>query len=143
MKARVRDTTSRAEKTFFGQRRLHVLSKGLSTSKPQKHSIPREENLGRADILFAHARREVPPNSDILGSSFVPSPIHISPCTPRSRRRIKKRLKACPSTSSSNISRSAVLDALDVSERWSTFKVDVCAFLIPLSNSYILTRGAG
>ncbi|KAF8813363.1 hypothetical protein BYT27DRAFT_7006401, partial [Phlegmacium glaucopus] len=115
-KARVKDTTGRLEKTFFGQRRLCALSKGLSASKPMsRYNGPLEESLGLADISLSHARQKTPLNNDDFTSSFIPSPIHIAPCTPRSRRRAKKGLEA--HSSSSNISKSAVLDALDVVER--------------------------
>lgn len=73
--------------------------------------------MGLADISLGHARQKIPPN--VVTGSFVPSPKHISPCTPRSHRRTKRRLET--HSSSSNISKSAVLDALDVSERQSTF----------------------
>ena len=120
-KAKAKDTTGRFEKTFFGQRRLCALSKGLLASKSmQRCNVPLEQRSGLADISLGHARQKIPPSKDVFTSSFIPSPIHISPCTPRSRSRTKRRLEA--HSSSSNTSKSAVLDALNISERQSAFE---------------------
>ena len=86
----------------------------------QKHNDPLQERLRLADISLSHARRKTSSNKDSFTTSFVPSPKHIAPCTPRSRRHTRKMLEA-PS-SRSDISKYAVLDALDVSERQSTVR---------------------
>ena len=91
-----------------------------------RNNILLEESLGGANISLSHAKRKIPPNNDIITSSFIPSPIDVSPSTPRSRRRTQKRLEA--HSSSSNVGGSKALDALDVSERQSTFESEYMRF---------------
>ena len=114
-KARVKDTKGRLEKSFFGQRRLCAASQAM-----KRNNIPLEEGLGCANISLGHAKRKIPPNDDLLTSSFIPNPIDISTATPRSPRRTKRRLEA--HSSGSDVGGSKVLDALDVSERQSYFR---------------------
>ena len=109
-KARVKDTKGRLEKSFFGQRRLCAASQAM-----RRNNIPLEGKLGGANISLGHAKRQIPPNNDLITTSFIPSPIDVSPSTPGSRTRTKQRLEA--HSSSFNVGRSKVLDALDVSER--------------------------
>ena len=129
-KARVKDTTGRLEKSFFGQRRL------CAASQAGRKNIPTEESLGGANISLGHAKRTIPPTS-----SFIPSPIDPSPSTPCSRRRTNKRLEV--HSSSSNVERrSKALDALDVSERQSTFESGYMRFSDPIVfNSHVHTTG--
>jgi hypothetical protein len=131
-KARVKDTTGRLEKSFFGQRRLCAASQAMG-----RNNIPSEESLGGANISLGHAKRKIPPN-DVITGSFIPSPIDLSPSTPHSRRRTKKRLES--HSSSSNVGRSKVLDALDVSERQSTFESGYMRFLIQLCSTAMFIR---
>ena len=139
-KARIKDTIGRLEKTFFGQRRLCAPSKGLLAPKPmQISSISLEGSLERADISLEHAKRRIPPKNDVITSSFVSRPEHINPSTPYSRRQTKRRVEAQPS--SSNVSRSKVLDALDVSERQLTFGSRYMRLLIQLHPTAIFLRG--
>lgn len=136
-KARVKDTTGRLEKSFFGQRRL------CAASQAGRKNIPTEESLGGANISLGHAKRTIPPKNDVITSSFIPSPIDPSPSTPRSRRRTNKRLEV--HSSSSNVGRrSKALDALDVSERQSTFESGYMRFSDPIVfNSHVHTTGPG
>ncbi|KAF9560739.1 hypothetical protein CPC08DRAFT_707896 [Agrocybe pediades] len=112
MKARVKDTVGRQQKTFFGHRRLDLLSQGLSASKtsgkPQLPSISLSSNRGRPDIDLAHARQKIPLEEDADVYSYIPKAVHISPSTPDSRRRLKTT-----HTSSFHGPRSKVLDAVD------------------------------
>ena len=97
---------------------------------------------GAANISLGHAKRKIPPNNDVITSSFIPSPIDISPNTPRSRRHTKKRLEA--HSSNPNVDRSQVLDALDVSERQSPFESGCMRFSDSIVfNSYVPTTGFG
>ena len=108
----------------------------------RKNNIPLEESLGGANISLGHAKRKIPPSNDVVTSSFIASPIDISPSTPKSRRRTKRRLEE--QSSSSNDGRSKVLDALDVSERQSTFESGYMRFSDPVVfNSYVPTTGPG
>ena len=101
-----------------------------------RNNIPLEEGLGCANISLGHAKRKIPPNDDLLTSSFIPnptvnkSPLDISTATPRSPRRTKRRLEA--QSSSSDVGGSKVLDALDVSERQSTFESGYMRFSFDL-----------
>ena len=108
----------------------------------KRNNIPLEEGLGCANISLGHAKRKIPPNDDLLMSSFIPSPIDISTATPRSPRRTKRRLEA--HSSSSDVGGSKVLDALDVSERQSTFESGYMRFSdLIVFNSYVPTTGPG
>jgi hypothetical protein len=104
-----------------------------------RNNIRMEESLGGANISLGHAKRRIPPKNE---SSFIPSPIDPSPSTPRSRRRTNKRLEV--HSSSSNVRRSKALDALDVSERQSTFESGYMRFSDPIVfNSHVPTTGPG
>ncbi|KAF8150883.1 hypothetical protein B0H34DRAFT_155043 [Crassisporium funariophilum] len=114
-KTRVKDTTSRLQKGHFGRQRLDMLSKGLSATKPsEKPNSNQTTNSGIADITLAHAKHRRQSKEDANIATFVPSPVRVAPCTPRSARQ-RRRLEA--HTSSSNASKSQVLEALDTSER--------------------------
>lgn len=103
-----------------------------------RNNIPLEDGLGGANISLGHAKRKIPPSNGLITSSFIPSPIDISPGTPRSPRRTKRRLETY--SSSSNDGRSKVLDALDVSERQSTFESEYMRCSDPIVfNSYVPT----
>ena len=134
-KARVKDTTGRLEKSFFGQRRLCAASQAM-----RRNNIPLDQSLGGANISLGHAKRRIPPNNDVIASSFIPSPIDVSPSTPRSRRRTQKRIQAY--SSSSDVGRSKAIDVLDVSERQSTFESGYMRISDPIVfNSYVPTTG--
>jgi hypothetical protein len=91
----------------------------------QRSNFPPEESLGRADISLSHARQKTPPNNDVITSSFVSSHKQVDPSTPPSHRHTKERIEV--HSSSSNVSRSKVLDALDVSDRQSSFESEIYA----------------
>ena len=108
-----------------------------------RNNVPLEESIGGANISLGHAKRKIPSNNDVITSSFIPSPIDVSPNTPtRSWRRRKKIPEA--HSSGSNVGRSKVLDALDVSERQSTFESGYMRFSdLIVFNSYVPTTGPG
>ena len=85
-----------------------------------RNNIPLEEGLGCANISLGHAKRKIPPNNNLITSSFIPNPKDVSTSTRRSPRRTKRRLEA--HSSGSDVGGSKVLDALDVSERQSYFR---------------------
>ena len=107
-----------------------------------RNNTPFGESLGGANISLGHAKRKIPPNNNVITRSFIPSPIDVSPSTPRSRRRTQKKLEA--HSSSSDVGRSKALDALDVSERQSTFESGYMRFSDPVAfNSCVHTTGPG
>lgn len=137
-KARSRDTTGRVQKGFFGRQRLDMLSKGLSANQERTQNLKHVRENPVSDIGLAHARPKssVAMNEDISLDGFIPAPIHISPCTPKSKARKSKYLSDSASSSSSCPPRSEVLNALDTSER-RCLPHQGCSFRfnIPLSNS--------
>ncbi|KAF8969135.1 hypothetical protein BDZ97DRAFT_266016 [Flammula alnicola] len=140
MKARVKDTIGRQQKGFFGRQRLDILSKGLAASKPSETSRVPTTISSRGltlDIDLAHAKQKIPLDDMTYKKCFIPSPVHISPSTPRSHKRTRK---SDEHTSSSSASRSEVLDALDISERQSSCRGTICARLVMLSSKALFLR---
>ncbi|KDR78806.1 hypothetical protein GALMADRAFT_244377 [Galerina marginata CBS 339.88] len=119
-----------------------MLSQGLSASKlPEKSHLllrPLSSNRGHIEIDLAHARQKTPLDKNTAGAWFIPSPIHISPSTPRSRKRVKTQ-KAHTSSSS----RSEILDVLDTSDRQRFHTPMICAqLLMDVSMTALSLRGA-
>jgi len=111
MKARSKDTVGRQQKGFFGRKRLDILSKGLCTSNATEITTFLSSK-GPENIDFAHARKKIPLDDRIL-RSYIPSPVHVSPSTPRSHKRTRKEAH----TSSSGTRHAKVIEALDTLER--------------------------
>ena len=123
MKTRSKDTVGRQQKGFFGRQRLDLLSKGLCASNATE--IPKITTFlsskGAESIDLAHARQKIPVD-DIISRSYIPSPIRVSPSTPRSHKRTRKEAH----TSSSGTRHSKALEALDTSERQCIVILDIC-----------------
>jgi len=118
MRARAKDTVGRQQKGHFGRQRLDLLSKGLAASKPSERSnsppFPTITKQEPPNISLAHARHKTHADESTVVRRYIPSPVHISPITTRSRRRLRGM---DVHTSSSRGSRSEVLDKLDTTER--------------------------
>ncbi|TFK35554.1 hypothetical protein BDQ12DRAFT_737466 [Crucibulum laeve] len=104
-----------------------MLSKGLCAKKNSTFTAATALQAGsalspRRDITFAHARKNSTyhtQDSDENTRCYIPSPVHVSPCTPRS----KEKLRQMGSTGGSSASRSKsskVLETLDTTEPIST-----------------------
>ncbi|KAF9007552.1 hypothetical protein BDQ17DRAFT_1350869 [Cyathus striatus] len=135
-RARIKDHTSRIQKGFFGKQRLDILAKGFAISNSQSETA--ESNLDRnavstntADLklvdstprvqfAFAHASKKGE-NEGVREEyriGYIPTPIHVSPSTPKSRERLKRRLHSNSSSNGSNgRARSNVLGSLETAER--------------------------
>lgn len=122
MKTRSKDIVGRQQKGFFGRQRLDLLSKGLCASNAT--GIPKIatliSNSGAEDIDLAHARQKIPVD-DVISRSYIPSPIRVSPSTPRSRKRTRKEAHI----SSSGTRHSKALEALDTLERQCIAILDI------------------
>ena len=123
MKIRSKDTVGRQQKGFFGRQRLDLLSKGLCASNATR--IPKiaafVSSFGAENIDLAHARQKIPVD-DIISRSYIPSPIRVSPSTPRSHKRTRREAH----TSSSGTRHSKALEALDTLERQCIAILDIC-----------------
>ncbi|KAF8907246.1 hypothetical protein CPB84DRAFT_1843953 [Gymnopilus junonius] len=124
MKARAKDAIGRIQKGFFGRQKFDMLYQGLSSSSkptPTGKLTPGTQKLvslkePRLEIDLAHARKKIPIDDDSTGR-FIPSPIHVAPSTPRSRKQLKAHSDAHTSSSPSvGRKKSKVLDILDTSE---------------------------
>ncbi|KAF9532495.1 hypothetical protein CPB83DRAFT_890694 [Crepidotus variabilis] len=120
MKARAKDTVARQQKGFFGRKRLDMLAKGFSCStnanvsrSPPNFPIPKQ--MGPQDIALAHARAQQNKNDSDGSSSksYIPSPIHVSNSSPRSKKRLRTNQAH---TSSPEMGKSVILDTLDTTE---------------------------
>lgn len=122
MKTRSKDRVGRQQKGFFGRQRLDLLSKGLCASNAT--GIPKiaafVSSFGAENIDLAHARQKIPVD-DIISRSYIPSPIRVSPSTPRSHKRTREA-----HTSSSGTRHSQGLEALDTLERQCIAILDIC-----------------
>lgn len=118
-KARLKDTTRRTQKGFFGRQRLDILAKGVSaysTWGKQTPDCSRKPVSLISEIGLAHAFNDAhrtPEVNSFTRYSFIPSPIHVSPCTPH----LKKTMPHDEPSSGSRSHSSEVLDALDTYER--------------------------
>ena len=123
MKIRSRDTVGRQQKGFFGRQRLDLLSKGLCASNAAE--IPKIATFlssgGAENIDLAHARQKIPVD-DVMLRSYIPSPIRVSPSTPRSHKRTRKEAH----TSSSGTRHSKALEVLDTLERQCISILNIC-----------------
>jgi hypothetical protein len=120
MKARVKDAVGRQQKGHFGRQKLVILSKGISATKPSEHGLAGSavSALGKSsaqDIELAHARKKILLDDTASVRSFIPSPIHVTPRTPRSYNRGRTRASEMH-IPSPGARRSKVLDAVDLSE---------------------------
>jgi hypothetical protein len=120
MKARVKDAVGRQQKGHFGRQRLDILSKGISATKPSEtgragFAVPALGRSSAQDIELAHARKKIPLDDTASMRSFIPSPIHVTPRTPRSYNRARTRASEMH-IPSPGAHRSKVLDAVDLSE---------------------------
>jgi hypothetical protein len=127
MKIRSKDTVGRQQKGFFGRQRLDLLSKGLCTSNTTEipKIAPFLSSRGAEDIEFAHARQKISVD-DVILRSYIPSPIRVSPSTPRSHKRTRKEAH----TSSSGTRHSRALEALDTLERQCIVILDIYASVV-------------
>jgi len=121
MKARVKDTVKRQQNVFFGNKRLDILSQGLSASKlfgkPQLPSLSLSSNGGQPYIDLAHARQKIPLEKDADVRAYVPKAVHIPRTTQDSLNYFEKDTH----TLSTGPRKSRVLDAIDAGDRqWDT-----------------------
>ncbi|KAJ3867018.1 hypothetical protein EV359DRAFT_78979 [Lentinula novae-zelandiae] len=121
-KARVRDSASRAQKRYFGAQRLN-LAANRGSGMTEKSGVNLILDLAQTngstksipDIKLAHARQNSSnTTSQIVG--YIPDPIRISPCTPKSQLRLSKISMDSNHTSSARIKPSRILQALDTCE---------------------------
>lgn len=126
---RTKDTATRAQKRFFGQQKYKNLSLGASGNAdmfPTKAANHPGKSLPSIGLAHARQKKGLPDDEDDEEAenkplSFIPSPIHLHPCTPKSKAK-KARLLAATSSASSaelKIQSSEVLELIDTTERAS------------------------
>lgn len=119
MKTRARDEVGRKQKGFFGRQRFDMLSKGLSAplERSAARSIPFGVRQGPEKIALAHARgkhNEEISDKEEITTCYIPSPVRV----PSNKGSWRTRTQGFDAhTSSSDATRSEVLDNLDLSER--------------------------
>ncbi|KAJ3996189.1 hypothetical protein F5050DRAFT_1895223 [Lentinula boryana] len=122
-KARVRDSTGRAQKRYFGAQRLNLAANRGTTGRFGANDLG--STLGSvktngptrsiSDIKLAHARQHSS-NTDNQITGYIPAPIRISPCTPNSKMRLSKISEDSSGSGPRRVKRSKVLQALDTCE---------------------------
>ncbi|GAW09717.1 protein [Lentinula edodes] len=121
-KARVRDSASRAQKRYFGAQRLNLAANrgsGMTEKSGVNPILDLVQTNGFTksipDIKLAHARQNSSNTANqIVG--YIPDPIRVSPCTPKSQLRLSKISMDSNHSSSTRIMPSRVLQALDTCE---------------------------
>ncbi|KAJ3744167.1 hypothetical protein DFH05DRAFT_1157808 [Lentinula detonsa] len=128
-KARVKDSTGRAQKRHFGAQRLNLAANrgttGRSGANDPGSTLDSVKTNGPtrsiSDIKLAHARQHSP-NTDNQITGYIPAPIRISPCTPKSKMRLSKLFEDSSGSGPRRLKPSKVLQALDTCERMSQTK---------------------
>jgi hypothetical protein len=115
-KARVKDSTGRIQKVFFGRRRLDLLSKGITNNLRESSYHGKGSKLTSLSIDLAHSKQTTEISSRHDGQSFIHSPTRFFSSTPGTRRSGLRTGQQCSSGSSSSQC-SKVIDALDTSDR--------------------------
>ncbi|KAJ4495165.1 hypothetical protein C8J55DRAFT_554810 [Lentinula edodes] len=121
-KARVRDSASRAQKKYFGAQRLNLAANrgsGMTEKSGVNPILDLVQTNGFTksipDIKLAHARQNSSNTANqIVG--YIPDPIRVSPCTPKSQLRLSKISMDSNHSRSTRIKPSRVLQALDTCE---------------------------
>ncbi|KAJ3846922.1 hypothetical protein EV368DRAFT_88341 [Lentinula lateritia] len=121
-KARVRDSASRAQKRYFGAQRLN-LAANRGSGMTEKFGVNLILDLVQTNgstksipnIKLAHARQNSSNTAKQI-AGYIPDPIRVSPCTPKSQLRLSKISMNGNHTSSAKIKPSKVLQALDTCE---------------------------
>ncbi|KAJ3797630.1 hypothetical protein GGU11DRAFT_808887 [Lentinula aff. detonsa] len=122
-KARVRDSTGRAQKRYFGAQRLNLAANRGTTGRSGANDPGSTLDSVKAngptssisDIKLAHAR-QYSSNTDNHITGYIPAPIRISPCTPKSKMRLSKLSEDSSGSGPRRVKPSKVLQALDTCE---------------------------
>lgn len=138
-RARSKDTTGRAHKSFFGRQRLEILSNGLS-GVSRRTSRGHGPQASAADIGLAHAPRHAEPEEHVSYTTLTN--VSVPPRTPHA----ESRRSAAGSCSETRGRRSKVIEALDENDRRCLgscsvgFRINTVSFSSALSRRLALDR---